>query len=73
VKRYSHELLRDNNETILRGGEFSVPAFPIANAANFRAFSSGSEAAAIMRGRIGREEEEEEAMERRNVSLCLKC
>ncbi len=59
----------------MRGGEFSVPAFPIANAANFRAFSSGSEAAAIMRERRGgeaAEEEEEEAMERRNVSLCLK-
>ncbi len=49
-----------------------VPAFPMANAANFLACSSESEAAAMMRGRRGGDDEEEDEIERRNVSLCLR-
>ena len=56
---------------VTRGGTVSwviSPAFPIANAANFLVFSSGSEAAAMMSGSRDREESE---MARRKKSLCL--
>lgn len=49
-----------------------MPAFPMANAANFLVCSSESEAAAMMRGRRGGDDDDEDDIERRNVSLCLR-